>query len=130
MKQTNTLIIIVALAFISALGIYIWTVGFPDMPLTSDEDAGPGSLVHDLELPEALKNVRAFAAASAGVNADQALVMESYEREWPDSCIGLPEQGEVCARVITPGLEVTIFINGIHHVYHSNKDGTIVRAKN
>ncbi|MDD5217444.1 MAG: fibronectin type III domain-containing protein [Candidatus Omnitrophica bacterium] len=50
---------------------------------------------------------------------------------WPDGCLGV--EGESCADVLTPGYEMTLLVQGIAYVYHSNlkdriafKDGIFI----
>lgn len=40
--------------------------------------------------------------------------------EWPDACLGLPAQGEVCAQVGTPGYKITFEVNDGRYVIHTN----------
>lgn len=48
-------------------------------------------------------------------------------QQWPDSCLGVPEEDEVCAQVITPGYEVVLGLSGNEYTFRTNGDGTIVR---
>lgn len=42
--------------------------------------------------------------------------------EWPDSCLGLPKQGEGCARAITPGYRIEL-AGG--HRYRCDREGKV-----
>jgi hypothetical protein len=54
----------------------------------------------------------------------------SYERqEWPDACLGLAEEGEMCAQVITPGWRVVLKAQGQEFVFRTDQDGEIVRRE-
>lgn len=57
-------------------------------------------------------------AVLADVGTGATLVAVS-EEEWPDSCLGLARQDEVCLTVITPGYRVIIEQGGIRIEYHT-----------
>jgi glucose/arabinose dehydrogenase len=47
-------------------------------------------------------------AGRTQVDADEITVVSVTARQWPDSCLGAPSEGEICAQVITPGYEVVL----------------------
>jgi hypothetical protein len=47
--------------------------------------------------------------------------------QWPDSCLGAAQAGEVCAEVITDGFKIILSVEGRGYEYHSNL-GDIVRT--
>lgn len=55
--------------------------------------------------------------------------MTAFEKEWPDSCLGLPEKDEMCAQVVTSGYEVTVQGNGKEAIYRTNDDGSVMRVQ-
>lgn len=77
----------------------------------------------------------------AVVAAEQALSQElgipvdeidyvSYGREdWPDACLGLAEEGEMCAQVVTPGWRVVLSAQGQEFVFRTDKNGEVVRRE-
>jgi len=95
---------------------------------TSADNAPPGS-IHNLPVPDAVAAARARAAQDAGVDEGVAIVMTAYEKEWPNACLGLETEGEMCAQVITPGYEVTVQAGGELYSYRTNSDGTVVRPE-
>ena len=97
-----------------------------ESPITSGEGAPPGS-IHNLPLPPAVAAVKKYAATQAGVDESRVIILTAYEREWPDSCLGLAGIGEFCAQVIVPGYEVTINAKGQEFVYRTNGDGSVIR---
>jgi TolB protein len=47
--------------------------------------------------------------------------------DWDDACLELPEEGEMCAEVITPGLRVIAGDGQTIWEYHTNQDGSLLR---
>ena len=45
--------------------------------------------------------------------------------QWPDACLGLPEAGEACAQVITPGYEVTLRLDDNVSVYRTDEGANV-----
>ncbi|MFP4343982.1 MAG: hypothetical protein ACLFU8_04735 [Anaerolineales bacterium] len=81
-----------------------------EAPLPAPIQQLRGQLSEELEIPE------------------DAVEIVSYEQEdWPDACLGLAEEGEVCAQVITPGYQVTVEVQGEEYVFRTNEDATVVR---
>jgi hypothetical protein len=64
-----------------------------------------------------------------GRTVDEIFLVSIQPRDWPDACLGVPEQGEACATVITPGYEVVLDLDGAHYFYHTD-EGTNVRLAN
>lgn len=98
-----------------------------DIP-TSADNAPPGSM-HNLPVPDAVSAVRTHLASELGVSEGVVIVMSAYKKDWSDSCIGLPENNELCATVITPGYEVTVQAQGNQYIYHTNGNGSVLRRK-
>lgn len=56
-----------------------------------------------------------------------AFKIESSENEnWPDSCLGLAQEGQMCAQVITPGWKITVRSDAKSWVYRTNQNGRLV----
>jgi len=54
----------------------------------------------------------------------------AYEpQDWPDACLGLAEEDEVCAQVITPGWRVVLAAEGQEYVFRTDANGAIVRRE-
>lgn len=95
---------------------------------TSADNAPLGS-IHNLPVPEAVSKARLKAAKDFGIEEGLAIVMMAYEKEWPDACIGIHEEGKMCAQVITQGYEVTVKVGNTTVVYHTNSDGSLILRK-
>ena len=79
------------------------------------------------DLPAAAVAARQALAAELGVEAEAIAVASSEEREWPNACLGLPAEGEMCAEVITPGYLVVLNAEGETYRARTNRDGSAVR---
>ncbi len=79
-------------------------------------------------------------AYEAAVEAVMALVMEETELErgdlelasvtehqWPDGCLGLPEEDEMCTMAIVPGYEVVIEVGEETRTFRTDMDGSVIR---
>lgn len=95
---------------------------------TSADNAPPGS-IHNLPVPDAVDAVRAYVAGELGISEGVVIIMSAYEKEWPNACLGLDDEDEVCAQVITPGYEVTVQAQRKERVYRTNADGTALRRE-
>ena len=49
--------------------------------------------------------------------------------DWPDAGLGLPDDDEVCAQMVTPGWKVTLLAGGEAYVVHMNGDGSAIRME-
>ena len=54
-------------------------------------------------------------------------VISVTAQEWPDACLGLADEGEVCAQVITSGYLVTLGLSGNEYTFRTDVDGDVVR---
>lgn len=72
---------------------------FPGAGAAPTEDAAKGLETR----PGALDAVQTGLAEDLNLPADQLILQEYRQVEWPDACLGLPEPQEVCAQTVTPG---------------------------
>lgn len=79
------------------------------------------------DYPAAVVAAQQQLRAELGVEADAITVTSFEPTEWPDACLGLPDEGEMCAQVITPGYLVILNAEGDTHRARTNQDGTVVR---
>ncbi|MBB1482657.1 hypothetical protein H5392_02130 [Tessaracoccus sp. MC1865] len=57
----------------------------------------------------------------------EGVALEGMEaRDWPDSCLGLAEDDDACADVITPGYLIRL---GDGFTYHADQQGNVRRAR-
>jgi len=67
-------------------------------------------------------------AARLGVGVDAVRVVAVERVDWPDGCLGAADPGEACILMITPGYRVTLAVQGVEYVYHTD-GGTRVRPE-
>jgi hypothetical protein len=93
----------------------------PDATLAIDGDQ-IGSAIQ-----EAAQEAQAWLAQELGVSVEQIQIVSAERAEWPNTCLGLPEAGEGCADVVTPGWHVVVEVNGKHYEVRANETATVVR---
>ncbi|MBI4067827.1 hypothetical protein HY413_00255 [Candidatus Kaiserbacteria bacterium] len=79
--------------------------------------------------PQAVAAARVYAAGTNNVSANTITVLKVTQYNWPDSCLGLAKQGELCAQVIIPGYEIQLLVNGEVKIYRTNEDGALIREQ-
>ncbi|HEX2698173.1 MAG TPA: hypothetical protein VHM28_10735, partial [Anaerolineales bacterium] len=63
-------------------------------------------------------------AANLGLQSSDVQLLSSSDVEWPDSCLGVPLEGVMCAQVVTPGYLIVLQALGHSFEYHTNTDGS------
>jgi hypothetical protein len=66
-------------------------------------------------------------ARQFGIQPDAVSVLGTEPSDWPDSCLGLPAEGEICGTVITPGFAVSLGVAGQRYDYRTDLSGQRVR---
>ena len=60
-----------------------------------------------------------------------SITVESIESmDWPDSCLGLPNPGEMCAMIVMTGYKIVLSANSQTYIARTNRDGSEVRIPN
>lgn len=83
----------------------------------------------------ALEAVMRASGELVGLLRGQLQLVAKEPQQWPDSCLGLPREGEVCLEVITPGYAIVIETapgSGAPYnrlVWRTNADGSDVRLE-
>lgn len=75
-----------------------------------------------LEQDELVKLAIGDLAARLGVEPESIAVVQVYQIEFPDACLGLPQPDEVCAEVITPGTVIVLRAGDREYRYHAADD--------
>lgn len=84
----------------------------------------PSGLPSDVE-----EAAREALSIRTGVAAEEMEVVQAEAREWPDACLGLAAEDEVCAQVITAGWQVTVRAAGEEYVVRTDEAGDVVRME-
>lgn len=66
-------------------------------------------------------------ADSQTISRENIDVIEYEDYNWPTSCLGLAEPGEMCLQVITPGWRIELQAGGQTYTYHTDKSGNTIR---
>jgi hypothetical protein len=75
----------------------------------------------------AIQAARQTVAQGVGVDISQVTVFSVVERAWSDSCLELPNSGEICQPVIIAGYRIIMMIGAQEYEAHTNLDGSLVR---
>jgi len=82
------------------------------------------------ELPSNVEpRVKEALSARTGVAVEEIEVVEAERMEWPDACLGVAEEGEACAEVITPGWEITLRAEGEEYVFRTDERADVIRME-
>jgi hypothetical protein len=128
----NTYRIIPLLTAISILTAACAPSAAPDQPTiqpTARPTTPPTPLPTTQPTPELTfpESVKTALAELLSVDVSTLDVQHVVEAEWPDTCLGLPVEGEVCAAVITPGYFGVVVAKGQFHEFRSDQTGRVVR---
>lgn len=64
-------------------------------------------------------------AKNLGISDGDVKVVSSAIVEWPDSCLGVAQQGVMCSQIVTPGYLFTLEAGGRQYEYHTNQDASM-----
>ena len=82
------------------------------------------------ELPADVETaVKQAVSGTTGVDAEEIEIIAMTEAEWPNACLGLAEEDELCAEVITPGYEVRVRAGDEEYVVRTDLQGDAVRIE-
>jgi hypothetical protein len=76
------------------------------------------------EDPEAA--IRASVAESLNARPEEVAILELEPREWPDACLGVSQEGQACAEVVTPGYKATVRVGTEVYEVRTDEDATQV----
>jgi hypothetical protein len=79
--------------------------------------------------PDAAIAAEQMLGQSLGVSVEEIELVSYERREWPNACLGLPEEGEMCAQVITPGWRVVLRVGGQEYAFRTDRSGDAVRQE-
>jgi hypothetical protein len=84
--------------------------------------------LEEAQIP-AISAAQQFLATELGLTVDEMTIVRVEDAEWPDACLGLPEGGEACAQVITPGFRVVVSVQGTEYTLRTNISGSVARLE-
>ena len=65
-------------------------------------------------------------ATNLGIPESDVKLTSNTVIEWPDSCLGVSQQGVMCAQIITPGYLIVLQAGGRQYEYHTNQDASMI----
>ena len=83
----------------------------------------------EADLPDAVVAARQALSEKHDIPVDEIEVVSYSEEEWPNACLGLAEEDEMCAQVITPGYQVTLRADGEEYVLRTDETGEVIREE-
>jgi hypothetical protein len=92
----------------------------PTEPVPTPQDA-------PLLPPQAAQEAVGTLAAQLDVPVDQVTIAQIDEEDWPDGCLGLATDDEMCTEAIVPGFRVILRAGEAVHEFRTNRDGSVVR---
>ena len=132
----NKIILIVVIIILIAIGAWLAfgdtdfsertdTPGPVDDVTTPDEDVPTNG---EEQVIPAVSEVVNYVVQEMDVDAEEIELISIEEKDWPDACLGLPEEDEMCATVITPGFEIVVAVGEEEQKFRTNIEGMIIRA--
>lgn len=95
-------------------------------PILDEQPAEPPTPI-PMDLTPAQRAVITALSENLGLPADEIKLASTEAMDWPDSCLGVAEEGIECTQVITPGFRILLDAKGRQMEYHTNEDGTQIR---
>jgi hypothetical protein len=109
------------------LSIILITLTLSACGLVAGTPEEPGT---PMDLPSEVETrVKEALSARTGVAVEEIEVVKAEHREWSNACLGLAEEGEACAEVITPGWEITLRAAGEEYVFRTDEAGDVIRME-
>ena len=93
-------------------------------PLVVNPDATP---LGSGELPAAVEKARLTLAEMLGITIEEIRIMEFHAVDWPNTCLGVEVEGEMCAEMIVPGYLVLLEAQGLQYEMHTDLEGIQIR---
>jgi hypothetical protein len=77
----------------------------------------------------AMKAVRNKASQEYGVANELVDIVSVTEHTWPDGCLGLAADGEMCIMMLTYGYEITVSVTNQLVTYRTDQTGAMVKKE-
>jgi hypothetical protein len=76
--------------------------------------------------PQAVLAAQQMLSEEVNVSFSEIEIVDYEQVDWPDACLGVPEEGQACAQVITPGFRVVLEVNGQQYEFRTDQEGNVV----
>jgi putative hemolysin len=102
----------------------------PGTATAGDDDTSKGMPTIDPQVQEKIgEAARAKLAELLKVDAESIGVAALEFTMWRDTCLGLANEGEMCADAITPGFRIVLTVDGQEYVLHTDETGANIRQE-
>jgi hypothetical protein len=81
------------------------------------------------EYPEPVLEIVEQITERYGLNVNQVTILSAEQVEWPNACLGLAGEDEMCAEVITPGWKIVLESGDKEYTFHTDLSGENMRQK-
>lgn len=107
-------------------------LNLPDTGLTAEPGGGDLTLTMPAldpttGAPQAVMEAVRFLSVQSGVSVEEIEILEFERVDWSNACLDVPQEGEACAEVITPGFRVLLEANGQVYELRTDEQGTTIR---
>lgn len=123
-RLTGIAILVVAASLFAACSADV-----PTDDLENDAQDAVETVTGSDSLPEAAVMAQQVLADELAATTADIQVVSTEQVEWPNACLGLAQEGEMCAEVITPGFLVTLEVNGEQYQVRTDETGGNVRIE-
>jgi hypothetical protein len=84
------------------------------LPPEAATDSPPAELIEDL---------KSVVSSKTGIPSHEVLFVSAEAVDWPDACLGVSNEDEICAQVITPGYRIALTTLTQEYVFHTDRSG-------
>ncbi len=91
-------------------------------------ECGPASQNPTTE-NKAVEAAKILLAGELNIATSQITVFSLKQMSWPDSCLGIPAQDEVCNPEVIPGFRVTLTAGATNYTYRTDLTGENLRLE-
>ena len=92
-------------------------------PTLQPSPTPPTTPTSDATTPVVLA-AKTMLAEKSKTSIDTIQLVDIQPMQWPDSCLGVPQDGIMCAMHVVDGYRVILSINHLQYEVHSNQDGS------
>ena len=91
-------------------------------------ECGPATAVPQTE-NKAVEACKVVVGRDTGIDPGQITLSSLEKITWPNSCLGIPAQDEICLPVETPGFRVILTAGANHFTFHTDLTGENIRRE-
>lgn len=89
----------------------------------------PDRAAPDVKSEPAAMVVRQMLMQQLGADFNAIEFVEVAQVDWPDGCLGLAAENELCTAMIVPGYRVVLAVNGEHYAFRTDAEVTTIRLE-